>query len=303
VDEYEVTTYLVDKLPVLRIYRYIALFVIKYMPVLKWLCMTTDKGARGVYYTRYDRLHTDKLFDWFVDQTRNGTVFNPTVDRYLMGMERESYIRTYSDTTIHWEMRMADVMVSPTLLAAWMSLMRGLTLWAIDFARNEYEFPVSEQDWADSYNKMESYGNSHGMWHLNRDWVESKWAEVKGYLFKYMKIANSIGALDVLDKVIEKPIPQFLRENNWTRYYDPFQLEGAYFGTQSTPANAEMREVYLKLIKQMAVPIADTLAEFHNNVATVLGIKASQAQNLYSVLRKDKVPLEFHAGRLLYMGD
>jgi hypothetical protein len=56
-------------------------------------------------------------------------------------------------------------------------------------------------------------------------------------------------------------------------------------------------------IKAMLVPMADSLNEFHENVARKLGIERKQAVSLYQMFKRENVEIDFMGGRIVYMGD
>jgi hypothetical protein len=125
---------------------------------------------------------------------------------------------------------------------------------------------------------------------------------MKSYLYKYFKIANSLDAIEVLEKLIDCPIPQYLEENNITGQYDLTRLEN-HFNVRLRERDEELRGKYLEAIKTMVVPMAASLNDFHMNVAAFLGVQQKQAVSLYQMFKRENVDIEFMAGRLVYMGE
>jgi hypothetical protein len=273
-----------------KAYENIGRFMLKYMPTLKWLAMTTPNGARGSYNNHYDTLESDGLFSWFYDENMSAR---------NMDFGRGSYMRIHQNSSLHWENRILDCNMSPTLLASWMGLNRAITLWAIDFAQKGYKLTVTDENYRISKHEM---GNHRRGWErVNKEFIAKQWDEMKGYLAKYLKISDNMQVIDMFDKLIENPVPAFLDKNNMGVHYNPELVEKS-FNTRNRGADEELRESYLKAIDAMCVPIGKNLDEFQNNMASFLGVDVSKVKSQYQVIKRSNiVDLEFLAGRLVLM--
>jgi len=302
----------VSTLPAYLVYRYIGLFFVKFYPVLKWLCMTTPEGARGAdkYGNNYDCLDNDQIWEWFfryrlhegLDKHRRGDDGGSS-DYFLRRMERSSSFRIYDrQKACHWENRMCDNTASHTHLSAWLAINRAITLWAVDFGRNFYAFNVTHDEAQKS--KQETRNHRRGWLHVDRPYIEQRWALMKSYLMKYLKIAGCLDAVKQLDKLIECPVPQYLAspKTPYKEHYNPFHVERA-FRLRNRERDDELRTRYMNAIKAMTIPMADKLDDFHHNVAKFLGIEYREAKSLYQMLNREKVEIEFLGNRLVYMGD
>lgn len=295
----------VSTLPAHMVYRYLGLFFVKFYPVLKWLCMTTPEGARGAdaYRNNYDCLDRDYLWNWFSRyQLYDGMhQHNEQSDDFFRRMDRSSALRLYNrQQACHWENRMCDNTASHTQLSAWLAINRAMTLWAVDFGRNGYDFPVSYEEYRKSHD--ETRNHRYGWEQVDRGYIEVQWEEMKSYLAKYLKIAGCMDAIKQLDKLIEYPVPQYLKDKGYKEHYDPFLVERV-FRLRNRAKNEEMREKYLLAIQSMRVPKADKLDDFHDNIANYLGITKGEAKSLYAMFKRENIEIEFLGNRLVYMGD
>jgi hypothetical protein len=195
---------------------------------------------------------------------------------------------------------MMDACASPTVLSAWFALNRAISLWAFDFAENGYVLPVTSQDAFNSKDAMRQHAQS---WkRVNRTYITSLWNELLSYLTKYFKKSGCLDAIEVLDKLVECPVPQYLEEQGLGTSYAMAKVE-KLFNTRNRTGNEELRNRYMDAIKAMLVPMADSLNEFHENVARKLGIERKQAVSLYQMFKRENVEIDFMGGRIVYMGD
>jgi hypothetical protein len=285
--------------PIQKMYQQIANFMIRFMPVMKWISMTCPRGARGAHGNQYDKLDGDQLFQWF-DRVEDANEHNSYTDTFLQQMRKESYLRIYSTDSFHWENRMMDCAISPTLLSAWAVLNRAISLFAYDMVSNGIDFKVSNQEMRDS--EFQAGKHRIGWKEVDRDYINKEYIVMKSYLAKYFKKANSLDALDILDKLIECPIPEYLEKNKIPFTYN-LEIVEKMFAERTRLKDETTRNSYLHAIKAMTVPVADNLNMFHENVATELKIQSKQAISLYQMFKRENVDIEFLAGRLVYMGN
>jgi hypothetical protein len=297
----------IDGLPTMKMYRNVAAFFVRFLPVFQWLSMTNIEGARGAAGNHYDCLDGDALYEWFFEVDHNKRVMNrgeyghtEATDRAMVRMQRGSMLRIYNREIFHFENRMMDCNFSATMLAAWFCLNRAVALWAYDMARNGFQFHSTSNEIEQS--KQVAAKHSVGWKHVPKAWIVENYTLMKSYLYKYFKLMNSVDALDVLDKLIDCPIPQFLEENNLGRNYDVTKIEN-HFAVRIREKDEELRNKYLEAIKTMIIPMAGNLNDFHLNVAAFLGVQQKQAVSLYQMFKRENVELEFLAGRLVYMGE
>ena len=290
--------------PVREMYRNIAGIMVRFLPVMKWLSMTNVRGARGAEGNAYDCLDADELYDWFerVQRNVNHKVApqDEATDNMMYHMARGSSLRIHRRNTLHFENRMMDTCFSPTMMSAWLSLNRAIALFGYDMARNGYEYLPTKEEVLSS--KQASGHHRNGWKNFPKLYLVSEWSAMKSYLYKYFKLSNSLDALEVLDKLIDCPVPQFLEDNNMRANYDPRKVEG-HFNVRVREKDVELRDSYLNAIKHFLVPMAGSLNDFHSNVAASLGVQQKQAVSLYQMFKRENVDLEFCAGRLVYMGD
>jgi hypothetical protein len=300
------THQLLENLPVQTMYEHIAKVLVAFMPVMKWLAMTSPSGPRAscnTHDTEYDRMHNDYLYEWFASPSN----YN------LSGLGRASYMRVHgqgygSSNIFYWENRMMDCNASPTMLAAWFSLNRAISLWAFDFAQNGFNFEVSQEDARTSKATMHTMAN--GWKGVRREYINDRWALLKSYLVKYFRKSDSMAALEYLDKLIEKPIPQWLEEvgrvdaygNATNGPYRATEFDKA-FNERNRAKDESLQQSYLLALKSMIIPMADNLDSFHDNVAAHLKIQKKQAVSQYQMAKRDEIPIDFMCGRILYMGD
>ncbi len=315
------------KLPVMKMYRNVAMFMVRFYPVLKWLSMTNMNGARGAHGNNYDPLNGDALFDWFgavYINTRCDTGVNghtSVTDGKLIGMQRNSIFRIplprdywndhsagyetrYDHSMLteafHFENRMMDCNFSATHMSAWFCLNRAIALWAYDMARNNFAYMPTEPEVAASQGRTTEH--RRGYKHVDKPYIVESYTYMKSLLAKYFKKMNSMDAWDVLDKLIDTPIPAYLEEKGLESQFDLTELEG-HFTTRNRERDEELRGKYLTAIKSMVVPMAGSLNDFHMNIAAHLQIQNKQAVSLYQMFKRENTDLEFLSGRLVYMGD
>jgi hypothetical protein len=293
------TTSVLD-LPARDAYRNLGMFFVRFLPVFKWLSMTCPNGGRGAHGNSYDCLDGDQLYDWYFDRVRDVGGHSSSTDSFLQNMQRASMLRIYRSDVFHFENRMMDCNFSATMMAAWFALNRAVALWAIDMARNGYQWHPLRNDVTAS--RQVAVKHAQGWKHVPKAWIVENWTLMKSYLYKYFKIANSLDAIEVLEKLIDCPIPQYLEENNITGQYDLTRLEN-HFNVRLRERDEELRGKYLEAIKTMVVPMAASLNDFHMNVAAFLGVQQKQAVSLYQMFKRENVDIEFMAGRLVYMGE
>jgi hypothetical protein len=289
-----------DTMPTKKMYRTIGMFMVRFLPVLKWLSMTNVRGARGAMGNTYDCLNGDAIYEWHNQVSSNQGRHSDSTDQYLTGMGRGSFLRVHATQLLHFENRMMDSNWSPTMMAAWMCLNRAIALFAYDMARQDFVFNSTIQEVEAS--KQAAHHHRAGWKNVPKPFIVSEWTLMKSYLTKYFKLSNSLDAIEVLDKIIDCPIPQFLEDNNINEGYDLEKLE-SHFAVRVREKDNELRSRYLDGIRQMAVPMAGNLNDFHTNVAAFLGVQQKQAVSLYQMFKRENVELEFMAGRLVYMGD
>jgi hypothetical protein len=317
------------KLPVMKMYRNVAMFLVRFLPVLKWVSMTNIRGARRTAGNGYDMMHGDRLYSWYnaVEyniRTAVGTEENghtKKTDGYMVSMQRESCFRipcgngfwnrydgrdmeyewdTRFTDAFHFENRMMDCNFSASMMSAWFALNRAIALFAYDMARNSFYFMPSKAEIEASQNQAQNH--SVNWKRVDKTYIVENYTLMKSYLFKYFKLSGSLDALDVLDKLIDCPIPQFLEENKIEQNYDMTKME-SHFSTRIRVRDDELRGRYIEAIKRFAVPMAGNLNDFHLNIAAFLGVQQKQAVSLYQMFKRENVDLEFMAGRLVYMGD
>lgn len=279
-----------------KVYKNIGLFMVKFMPLMKWLTMTNYFGARGKY-NEYDRLDRDDLYYWF-DNYRNQS--ETTCDSYLRGMGRQSYMRVHNAHALHWENRMCDQTASETHMATWIGINKAITLWAIEFARNGYQFEVSNNERQRSQDAMQQFRYEYKR--IDKSYIEGLWLEMQGYLAKYLKLSNNLDALTFADKLVKNPIPEYLESKNIGEHYSPFEVEKV-FNIRNRQGDTVLRNKYLHAIRSMVVPVAESLADFHENLSEHLEIEKKQAVSLYQMFKRENIDLEWLGNRLVYMGD
>lgn len=283
---------------VMSVYHNVARFFLKFMPVMKWLGMTDKKGARGVRGSSYgDKFDNDKLFYWWNDY-RN----SEDGDIYLCNMDRSSCLRIFGDgDRIHFENRLCDCTFSVTHINMWLAINRAITLLSIDFARNGYMFNIADSDIRLSKQLM--YQHSGGYRNVDKSAIESLYKQFVSYLAKYLKITNNLEAIEVMDKLIKKPIPEYLTENNIEMNYWNLELIERSFNTRNRASDTALRDKYLHAIKTMILPYAESLNDFNESMANYLQVDEKKVKSLYQMFKKENVDIEFLGGRLVYLGD
>lgn len=299
------------KLPHKQIIVNIGKFMLKFMPLLKWLSMTSSSGARGSKtmttshgsnrVNPYDKLENDSLFYWhdtYNDHNLLGVQFNH------MRFGRDSYFRVFdqgdSSGVVHWENRMMDATASHTHMAMWIAINKAITLWAIDMAMKEVPFEVSGYDKTKSLTEMNNH--RQGFIHVNKDFIEQQSKEMVGYLAKYLYVSHNIDAVKYIEKLVKIPIPAYLQSKGIDVHYNPFEIEKA-FNERKAKKNDELRQKYLRALDAMVVPVADTLTDFHENCAAFLGVEFKQVKSLYQMMMRENVDLKWLGNRLVNMTD
>jgi hypothetical protein len=288
------------KLDVRSIYDNIARFLLKFMPVMKWLTMTDYIGARGVRGSSYgDKFDRDFLFTWWSNYNIN-TKSDDSFE-FLTSMGRGSCFRTYSRDAVHYENRLCDCTFNSTHISMWLSINKAITLFGIDFARNGFQFPLYNDEVEESKQRM--YEHSTGYKNVNKERIEDLYDEMVSYLAKYLKVIGSLDAIEVMDKLIKLPISQYVNEN--LNEYDFWNMDiiEKVFNTRNRASDSELREKFLHGVKSMSVPFADSLNEFHDNMAIYLNVEVKKVKSLYQMFKRENVDIEFLGGRLVYLGD
>lgn len=314
------------RLPAFPMYRNIAMFIARFYPVLKWLSMTNLNGARGANGNQYDPLDGDKIFVWaqtvIANRQGEADIFHhdSRTDGILVNMQRSSVFRipvprSYQvpegggcnydlpilNDVFHWENRMMDCNFSPSMMSAWLTLNRAISLWAYDMVGVSHVFLPTSEELQSSQNMAAMH--SIGYRTVNKSYIVEQYKLMKSYLAKYFKKINSVDAWNVLDRLIDIPIPAYLESKELGENYDLTELEGHFESQRVRKADSELRSNYLIAIRTMAIPPAGSLNDFHMNAAAHLGIENKQAVSLYQMLKRENVELEFLSGRLFYMGD
>jgi hypothetical protein len=287
------------------VYANIALFLVKFMPALKWLCMTDKAGGRRVRGTGYDLMNNDELFGWFewYGLREDTSITSDSSINNIMGMGRDSYMRvlgTRSRGNIHWENRMCDTTFNSTHLAMWLSINKAITLFAIDFARKNYTLPLSRDEWRHSKSLMMRH--TCGYKELDRQDIEKMYKEMVSYLAKYLKVTGSLDAIEVMDKLIKCPISQWVDENGYDYHWNT-QLIERVFNTRNRASDDELRNKFIQAIQLLQVQHAESLNDFQENMAIHLNVEVKKIKSLYQMFKRENVDIEFLGGRLVYLGD
>lgn len=286
--------YVIKGLPKGQMLQNIARFLLKYMPVMKWLSMTCPNGARAAQGNTYDKCDNDMLFNWFYDEREVN---------YLFSMNRGSYLRTYGaldEERFHWENRMLDCCASPSVLAAWLMLNRAINMLAFDLAKQGHLLALTKDEVDKSREMMHLH--MRGWKHVDVAYIKEKYVEMKSILCKYFKKAGSLDAFTVMDRLIEFPIPAWIEENGLTEGYRLIKVEDM-FATRQSSKDEALHSAYLEAIRTFAVPMAENLDSFNSQIAAHLKIEKRKAVSLYQMFRRENVEIEFLGGRLVYMGD
>lgn len=288
------------ELSVRHVYDNVARFMLKFMPVLKWVTMTDRRGARGVRGSRYgDQFSRDGLFSWWSNYSDNTT--SDSAFYRVSGMGRDSAFRAYSREAVHYENRLCDCTFNGTHITTWLSINKAITLFAIDFARNGFQFPLKDSEVETSRYMMEQH--SRGYKHVNREWIEALYKEMVSYLAKYLKVINSLEVIEVCDKLIKCPISQYINENNIADGWSLMDTIEKVFNTRNRASDEMLRDRFLHSIKSMACPMADTLNDYLDNMATFLDVEVKKVKSLYQMFKKENVEIEWLGYRLVYLGD
>jgi hypothetical protein len=288
------------KLDVNSVYDNVARFLLKFMPAMKWLVMTDKSGARGVRGSSYgDQFGSDGLFSWwnnYSDNTTGASSFSA-----LTSLGRGSCFRAYSRESVHFENRLADSTFNATHLAMWLSINKALTLFAIDFARNGFTFPLTDDDVQVSRDLMRKH--QRGYRSVPKADIEKLYKEMISYLAKYLKVINSLDAIDVADKLIKCSIPEYLNENNVAEDFWNMELIEKVFNSRNRASDDVLRDKFMHAVKSMSVPFADGLNEYLENLSTHLDVEVKKVKSLYQMFKRENVDIEFLGGRLVYLGD
>lgn len=283
------------------VYHNVARFILKFMPVMKWLVMTDKTGARGTRGSSYgDKFNRDMLFSWWSNyqgSTNDNSTYN------LMSFDRQSCFRVMAKEqgNMHYENRLCDCTFNATHIGMWLAVNRAITLMAIDFTRNGFIFNLNNDDVELSRDLMMKH--SRGYNNVPRETIEKLYKEMVGYLAKYLKVCGSLEVIDIMDKLIAFPIPQYLEDNNVAENYWNLDLIERVFNTRNRASDTELRDKFLHGIKTMSIKHADSLNEFLDNTAEYLGVELKKVKSLYQMFKREHVEIEFLVNRLVYLGD
>jgi hypothetical protein len=287
------------KLDINGVYHNVARFILKFMPVMKWLVMTDRKGARGVRGSSYgDKFDNDRLFSWWSEY--EGSIDTDSTYR-LTHFDRNSCFRVMQANCLHYENRLADCSFNATHIGMWLSINRAITLMGIDFSRNGYLFNINGDDVELSRDLM--YQHSRGYKYVGKESIEMLYKQFVGYLAKYLKIIGSLETIEVMDKLIKCPISEYLNENNITEEYWNLEIIEKVFNTRNRASDTVLRDRFLEGIKAMLIPNADSLNDFLDNTASYLEVESKKVKSLYQMFKRENVDIEFLGGRLVYLGD
>lgn len=280
-----------------RVYPNVAMFLIKYMPVMKWLTMTCIGGSRGSVGNPYDKLNNDSLFDWFELYHERGFV-NDRSKSYLVNMGRDSYMRVQSSRNLHWENRMCDQTYSNSHLAMWLSINKAITLLSLDFARNNLLFNCTVEDFKKSRQLMRKYKDENGYKDIRNE-IKTMYKQFIGHIAKYLKILGCMEAIELADKLIEKPISEFVE--SFGTHYEAKKIEGV-FNKRNRATNVELRTSFIETLQAMTVNASESLNEHLEDVAQHLDVETSKVKSLYQMLKRENIiDIEFIGGRLVLM--
>jgi hypothetical protein len=288
------------KLDVKSVYDNVARFLLKYMGTLKWLVMTDKKGARGVRGSSYgDQFDSDRLFSWwnnYSDNTTSHGAFNN-----LTSLGRDSCFRSYSREHVHYENRLCDCTFNATHISMWLTLNKAITLFAIDFSRNGFTLPLTDSEVQTTRDMMRQH--SYGYERVNRDWVQAQYKEMVSYLAKYLKVLGSLEVIEVMDKLIKNPIPQYLVEHDIAEDYWNMDIIEKVFNTRNRASDDVLRDKFIHSIKSMSCPFAEKLDDYLQNMANHLDVEVKKVKSLYQMFKRENIDIEFLGGRLVYLGD
>jgi hypothetical protein len=288
------------KLDVKQVYNNVARFLLKFMPAMKWLVMTDKSGARGVRGSSYgDQFASDGLFGWWSNYSNNTT--SDSSFSHLTSLGRGSCFRAYSRDSVHFENRLADSTFNATHLAMWLSINKALTLFAIDFARNGFTFPLTDDEVQTSRDLMRKHGRGYRQ--VPKGDIEKLYAEMISYLAKYLKIIGSLDAIEVADKLIKQSIPEYLNANNIAEDFWNMDIIEKVFNTRNRASDDVLRDKFMHSVKSMSVPFAEGLNEYLENLAIHLDVEVKKVKSLYQMFKRENVDIEFLGGRLVYLGD
>lgn len=283
------------------VYHNVARFFLKFMPVMKWLVMTDKSGARGTRGSSFgDKFDSDNLYYWW--NNYHGDI-NQESTYSLMNFDRSSCFRVMAKEkgNMHYENRLCDCTFNATHIGMWLAINRAITLMAIDFTRNGFIFNLNNDDVTLSRELMRKHSN--GYRNVSRETIEKMYKEFVGYLAKYLKICGSLEAIDVMDKLIACPIPQYLNENDVVRDLWNMDLIEKVFNTRNRASDTELRDRFLHGIKTMSIEHADSLNEFLENTAKYLEVEVKKVKSLYQMFKREHIEIEFLVNRLVYLGD
>jgi hypothetical protein len=278
-----------------RVYPNIAMFLVKYMPVLKWLTMTCVGGSRGSVGNPYDKLCNDELYYWHEAYSSNYIGRNSK--DYLCNMGRDSYMRVQSSRNLHWENRMSDQTFSSSHLAMWLGINKAITLLALDFARNNLLFNCTKEDKNNSYELMKHYKNNFGFKQIKSQ-VRDLYKQFIGHIAKYLKVIGCMDVIELADKLIEKPVSDFVE--NFGAHYEAKKIEGV-FNKRNRAVNVDLRNSFMESLQAMTVQASDSLNEHLEDIASHLNVETSKVKSLYQMLKRENIDIDFIGGRLVLM--
>jgi hypothetical protein len=288
------------KLDVKSIYDNVARFLLKYMGTLKWLVMTDKHGARGVRGSSYgDQFTSDSLFSWWNNYSEN-TTSNDSFTK-LTSLGRQSCFRVYSREHVHYENRLCDCTFNATHIAMWLTINKAITLFAIDFTRNGFTFPLTDSNVEATRDLMRQH--KYGFNRVNRDSISVQYKEMVSYLAKYLKVLNSLEVIEVMDKLIKYPIPQYLVEHDVEEDLWNMEIIEKVFNTRNRASDDTLRDKFMHSVKSMSCPFAESLNEYLDNMALHLDVEVKKVKSLYQMFKRENVDIEFLGGRLVYLGD
>src|SRR5206468_1188531 len=226
-----------------------------------------------------DQFGSDGLFSWwnnYSDNTTGASSFSA-----LTSLGRGSCFRAYSRESVHFENRLADSTFNATHLAMWLSINKALTLFAIDFARNGFTFPLTDDDVQVSRDLMRKH--QRGYRAVPKADIEKLYKEMISYLAKYLKVINSLDAIDVADKLIKCSIPEYLNDNNVAEDFWNMELIEKVFNSRNRASDDVLRDKFMHAVKSMSVPFADGLNEYLENLSTHLDVEVKKVKSLYQM--------------------
>jgi hypothetical protein len=183
----------------------------------------------------------------------------------------------------------------------WLTLNKAITLFAIDFSRNGFTLPLTDSEVQTTRDMMRQH--SYGYERVNRDWVQAQYKEMVSYLAKYLKVLGSLEVIEVMDKLIKNPIPQYLVEHDIAEDYWNMDIIEKVFNTRNRASDDVLRDKFIHSIKSMSCPFAEKLDDYLQNMANHLDVEVKKVKSLYQMFKRENIDIEFLGGRLVYLGD